>query len=410
MSPNFRSFGNGSEEIFYGILLSERLKKKILFIYPRLGILSIANQELYYLEHENIISHKSSLSITFGVLFEIYVLILWFIDFIKCSSITKTLFTLFGLKNSQFIKKDFGYIIPTIGKEKLWVPAGNNKFCSKNALNLNWSKQYKNFQPPKINANKLEIGNNFLFDLGLPKNQWFVCLHVRERKNKNEVRNAEIKNYIKAINYIISKGGFVIRIGDPDSPKLPKMKNLIDYANSKNRTPLIDLVILSNCNFILGTGSGPNMAAHLFDRKVIGSNLTEWSHSISFCKISILKHFRSKKENKILSIREMLNAPYHIQRVGNYLHKDYELIDNSPEEIELLVKSQLESLGQNLKSQFQQEFDRIKIRQLLKHLDEGDIKNWYGLTKYEYLTQQYRFFALSMYEGVVEKNFLDRNW
>ena len=35
-TPNNRSFGNGSEEVFYGLLRAQRENKKVLFLYPRL--------------------------------------------------------------------------------------------------------------------------------------------------------------------------------------------------------------------------------------------------------------------------------------------------------------------------------------------------------------------------------------
>ena len=34
-----------------------------------------------------------------------------------------------------------------------------------------------------------------------------------------------IENYIESIKFINNKGGWVIRIGDKGSPKLPKMEN-----------------------------------------------------------------------------------------------------------------------------------------------------------------------------------------
>ena len=164
MSPNFRSFGNAAEEIFYGILLSKRLNKKILFVFPRIGLLSVSNRELYYLEHQNIISHKSILSLSTGVIFEIYVLILWLIDFIKCSSITRNIFTFLGCANNKFLQKDYGYIIPTIGKEKLWVPCEVVKFSTQKAKNLNWSEQYSNYEPPLINTKKMNNVTEFSCD------------------------------------------------------------------------------------------------------------------------------------------------------------------------------------------------------------------------------------------------------
>ena len=252
----------------------------------------------------------------------------------------------------------------------------------------------------------------------MPKNKWFVCLHVKEKKDSTEIRNTEIKHYLNAIKLITSSGGFVIRIGDTDTPPLPKMKNLIDYTQSRNRNSLTDLFIVKNCEFILGTASGPNMIAKLFNRPVLGTNLTEWSHSISICKKSILKHVFSKKKNRVLSIREMLNEPYHIQRKGNGLHEDsihidnddYDYIDNISEEITSLVKSELDDLKSDTISSNQDQFDKIKMINLLKHIKEGEPKSWRGTIKNQSYIQQYRFYAMSLWDGVIEKNFLDKKW
>ena len=46
-TPNYRSFGNGSEEIFYGLLKAQKENKKVIFLYPKLGfrkVFSICNQ------------------------------------------------------------------------------------------------------------------------------------------------------------------------------------------------------------------------------------------------------------------------------------------------------------------------------------------------------------------------------
>ena len=44
-------------------------------------------------------------------------------------------------------------------------------------------------------------------EMGIPKNEWFVCLHVREGGFRNDYeesacRNASIHNYIKGIEAI----------------------------------------------------------------------------------------------------------------------------------------------------------------------------------------------------------------
>jgi putative glycosyltransferase (TIGR04372 family) len=101
--------------------------------------------------------------------------------------------------------------------------------------------------------------------------QWFVCLHMREPTFYGEDhgsgqthRNADIDSYLAAIEYIISRGGFVVRLGSPGAPPLPDMPGLIDYARSKFKSPVMDLHLLFNCKFFIGTTSGLGNIANSF--------------------------------------------------------------------------------------------------------------------------------------------------
>ena len=83
-----------------------------------------------------------------------------------------------------------------------------------------------------------EYGQNKLSTLGLPKDAWFVALHVRSSGFYNESfrfvqkhRNASLSSYIAAVKAITKQGGWVIRMGDSSMPKMPRMKNVIDVAH-----------------------------------------------------------------------------------------------------------------------------------------------------------------------------------
>ncbi|CAL78852.1 hypothetical protein BRADO5158 [Bradyrhizobium sp. ORS 278] len=107
---------------------------------------------------------------------------------------------------------------------------------------------------------------------GMAGGEWYVCLHMRdaatrgEREGKGEtVRNAGLSNYIAAINYITAQGGWVVRMGGPDVPPLPKMPRVIDYARSQFRSPLMDLHLVRNAQSFIGTTSGFAYVASSFD-------------------------------------------------------------------------------------------------------------------------------------------------
>ena len=57
---------------------------------------------------------------------------------------------------------------------------------------------------------------------GMRRADWFVALHVRERGQSrwrtdiHDIRNADIATYLPAINEVTKRGGWVIRMGDPE--------------------------------------------------------------------------------------------------------------------------------------------------------------------------------------------------
>jgi putative glycosyltransferase (TIGR04372 family) len=106
---------------------------------------------------------------------------------------------------------------------------------------------------------------------GMRKDDWFVCLHMREpsfygesRGSGQTHRNSEVDTYLDAIKYIISQGGFVLRLGSSAAPSLPDIPGLIDYAKSPFKSPIMDLHLLYYCRFFIGTTSGLGNIANSF--------------------------------------------------------------------------------------------------------------------------------------------------
>lgn len=98
---------------------------------------------------------------------------------------------------------------------------------------------------------------------GLKPDDWYVCLHLRDAAHYGELsgtgqthRNAQLSSYLEMIKYITEKGGWVIKLGGPKSPKLPKMPRVIDYARSDHRSEAADLDLIRHARLFVGTTSG----------------------------------------------------------------------------------------------------------------------------------------------------------
>lgn len=190
-----------------------------------------------------------------------------------------------------------------------------------------------------------------LRDWGLREDSWFVCLHNRERgyspndDDLHDYRNAPIENYFPAIEEITKRGGWVIRMGDPNMTPLPPFPQVVDYAHSPLRSPRLDICLCASARFFLATSSGLYIVGTLFGVPIATVNLTPMSApSLTLIDIGIPKLY-SYADGGLMSFPEVMTSP-----LGNYrFTEEYEkagvrVVSNSPEEIHDLTVEMLERL------------------------------------------------------------------
>ncbi len=193
--------------------------------------------------------------------------------------------------------------------------------------------------------------------VGLPRDAWFVLLHVRESSFKpgwethhQYTRNAVIDTYDRAIEHIVSQGGWVIRGGDPSMRRLPPRKNVIDYATSPMRSPELDVLLCAECKFFLGTNSGFSLAPPLFGKRCL---LTNWSPLANPNwypdDIFVPKLVRERKTGRYLSIQEMYQSKAGWSQFSRDFQTDWEKIDSSSEDILLAVKEMMNELDNGVR-------------------------------------------------------------
>ncbi len=177
------------------------------------------------------------------------------------------------------------------------------------------------FHIPKSHEYVLE---QRLKDLGVSPNDWFVCVHAREHgwckdllKQKHysvsleEHRNVDIRDYFPAIGYIRSKGGKVVRIGDPSMTRVKGVDGFIDYPFTKYWSLPMDLFIISRCRFFLGCCSGAIYFPPTFGKPTLITNFPGPAFTIRFPYSNILfltKHVVEKESGRVLSLQEMFEG------------------------------------------------------------------------------------------------------
>ena len=194
------------------------------------------------------------------------------------------------------------------------------------------------------------FGYSFLRSYNFMPNDWFVCLHVRSTTGLHNARNNDVSNYKDAILHILDLGGWVIRIGAESAPILDiKHERYIDYANLGVRTTRLDLFLLAESKFLIGSSSGPNTVPALFGKPLLWTNATGIGSQVFFSKsIVIPKLVCDIPKNKILNFSELLTSD---SDVGNFddfpeeIMANYQYIENTSDEIFNGVKEMFEMLN-----------------------------------------------------------------
>lgn len=127
----------------------------------------------------------------------------------------------------------------------------------------------------RLTEDEQSFARTKLLDFNLDPNKPLVCVFVRDSAYLNELerrrnvnrsyhnfRNANIKNYELAINWLIDKGFQVIRIGELAERSVEiNRPGFFDYAFSDYRTAKLDVCLIGISEFVLGTASGPTDVA-----------------------------------------------------------------------------------------------------------------------------------------------------
>lgn len=412
-TPNYRSFGNGSEEIFYSLLKAQKENKKVLFLYPKLGFgkyaLTVTNKERFLLQSEFILSNETFFGHIGGWLLSAYVLLLWGLDGLRQSRILRYLLSLFFNKLKS-LENDHRYIVPMIGTSTLWKPMEVTNFSWEEVEKMNWKQQFEDYIPPQLSKDKDSFCRNLRIEMGISNEDWFVCLHVSQN-NPPIPRNASISNYIEAIKEITARGGWVVRLGDSSMPRLPSMERVIDYPFTEYKSEVMDLYLIKNCTFFIGCSSGPPMVAALFKKPKVIVNMTVWSIDFPIRKgdLVLFKHIYSKSLNRFLSIQEVLKEPYAVE-VMSRVSENYMLEENKSHEIRDVVKEFLQDHDSEL-NDFQKKFNEGRSLQIHAWIDSGEPKNWPGVAKENIITHQFRIGSLAdSVSGSMGKKYLEENW
>ncbi len=188
-----------------------------------------------------------------------------------------------------------------------------------------------------IDSDYEEYSQNLLQGIGLPKDSWFVGLHIREKINPDDARNAKIENFYPSINEIVSRGGWVIRFGTDKMHPLPLEKNIIDLNTDKPEHMKLHLYIIAKAAFLLTTNSGPSVVAWALGTPVLQTNTLSIARNIltaSPGSIYLPKKYVSNG-GRLNSFSEILGSleGFSESNLKEKFKHGYKIVENSASEI-----------------------------------------------------------------------------
>lgn len=226
----------------------------------------------------------------------------------------------------------------------------------------------------RVPASDRCLAREWMETLGLPRDANFVTVHVREAGFKahfhtdghNTFRDADIATYLPAIRYLIQQGFWVIRMGESTVKPLPAMDRAIDYARSPLKSDFLDVVLLAECELLIGSASGLAMVADVFNKPQLFANgIVIYGLPYRPSALWIPKLIWSHPEHRYLTLAEIIERGIgEFHRTQDYTAAGLEVHDNSAEEI--LEATQ--ELDQRTRGQFSSSPEIRAIQQAAQRL------------------------------------------
>ncbi|MEW6368767.1 MAG: TIGR04372 family glycosyltransferase [Acidobacteriota bacterium] len=202
-------------------------------------------------------------------------------------------------------------------------------------------------------------GEQIMERLGLPRGCWYVCVHIREAGFSPiddpgfTHRNSLIDSVLPAMQEIVDRGGYCVRLGNPAMRPLARLVSptsmeirVIDYAHHPLRSPRLDVLLCARARFFLGDTSGLAFLSTAFGVPSALVNMTPISTLAPLPGDLSIPKLLSAIDGRLLPLREAFQDPLADYRYGPLFEaRGIRMQDNSPDEILDLVREMLARLA-----------------------------------------------------------------
>ena len=198
-----------------------------------------------------------------------------------------------------------------------------------------------------------EVGNRELVKLGVPYGNDFVCFYARDAAyldathayrtwEYHDYRDASIDNYIPAVQELVERGCYAIRMGSITNLSLSTDDaRIIDYSCS-GTSDFMDVFLSAMCKFFISSTGGINAVPRIFRKPIVYVNFVpvNKSHLLICTPYSLIipKKIWREESQRYLTFREMISEGVNnFYQTSFYTQAGLQVHENTPEEIMSVV-------------------------------------------------------------------------
>jgi putative glycosyltransferase (TIGR04372 family) len=190
------------------------------------------------------------------------------------------------------------------------------------------------------------IGKSWLLQNGWKSEQKIVSILVRDEEylkqnnrgidfSYHSYRDSDIISYLPAIDLLLDRGYFVIRMGSKTNKDIStnvNSKSFVDYSWCEGKSEFLDIWLMANSDLIISTGTGHDRLAQIFKIPMLLINYIPFTGTMtsSYC-INAPKKLFWKHNNEILDLNEYSDSNF--GRTEDYRKSNIRIVDLNSSEI-----------------------------------------------------------------------------
>ncbi|MBO6561491.1 MAG: TIGR04372 family glycosyltransferase [Nisaea sp.] len=187
----------------------------------------------------------------------------------------------------------------------------------------------------------LAEGRDLIRSMGYEDDKPSVVLHVRDEQflpqfTHNFFRAARVADYMPAIDYLLSKGYRIFRLGDPSSVAVTHpSRDFVDLPHHPNYRDILDVYCIATARFSITCSSGPEAIVRAMNRPMVMVNgYAQYDQWMNPGDLLLFKTYRDKATGRPLSYDEILARDLFLENtVAGFENQGVLLEDNRPEEV-----------------------------------------------------------------------------